>query len=130
MSQLRVVSGLCASTLTLAVAVSACAGSSGSSTAGSPSAAAPASAGSGASAGPSAGTTASGKVSANTASKQQIADALQAHGVSNPDRWADEVVEYRPYPPNDPSLGKLRQNLAKYHPSPQTMQGILDSLTP
>jgi hypothetical protein len=127
MSQLRLVSGLCASALTLAVAASGCAGSSGSSTASSPSAAAPASAGA---TGPSAGTASIGKVSANTASEQQIADALQAHGVSNPERWADEVVEYRPYPPNDPSLGKLRQNLEKYHPSPQTLQAILDSLTP
>lgn len=128
MSQLRLMSGLCASALTLAVAASGCAGSSGSSTAGSPGAATPT--GAGAPTGPNAGTASTGKVSANTASEQQIADALQAHGVSNPERWADEVVEYRPYPPNDPSLGKLRQNLEKYHPSPQTMQGILDSLTP
>ena len=70
------------------------------------------------------------KVSANTASEDEIAAALKSAGVSNPDRWADEVVEYRPYPADDPDLGKLRQNLAKYNPGQETTDKIVSALTP
>src|SRR5262245_27604376 len=48
------------------------------------------------------------KVSANTASDSEIEAALAAAGVSNAGRWAHEVVEYRPYPSDDPNLQKLR----------------------
>lgn len=70
------------------------------------------------------------KVSANTASEGDIAAALKAAGVSNPDRWAEEVVEYRPYPADDPNLGKLRDNLAKYNPGQETVDKIVSALTP
>ena len=56
------------------------------------------------------------KVSANTASETDIASALSTAGVSNAERWAKEVVEYRPYPADDPNMTKLRDNLAKYNP--------------
>ncbi len=70
------------------------------------------------------------KVSANTASEDEIAQALTTAGVSNPGRWAEEVVEYRPYPADDPDLGKLRQNLAKYNPGQETTDKIVSALTP
>jgi hypothetical protein len=70
------------------------------------------------------------KVSANTASEEQIAAALEAAGVTNADRWAEEVVEYRPYPADDPNLGKLRQSLAKYNPGQETEAKIVSALTP
>jgi hypothetical protein len=70
------------------------------------------------------------KVSANTASEDEIAQALTAAGVSNPGRWAEEVVEYRPYPSDDPDLAKLRQNLAKYNPGEETTDKIVSALTP
>ncbi|ART71168.1 hypothetical protein BTO20_23835 [Mycobacterium dioxanotrophicus] len=70
------------------------------------------------------------KVSANTASEDDIAAALKAAGVSNPSRWAEEVVEYRPYPAEDPNLGKLRDNLAKYNPGQETVDKIVSALTP
>jgi|tagenome__1003787_1003787.scaffolds.fasta_scaffold19868973_2 hypothetical protein len=76
-------------------------------------------------------TTAAGaKVSANTASEDEISDALEQAGVSNPDRWAEEVVEYRPYPADDPNLTKLRDNLAKYNPGQTTVDQIVSALTP
>ena len=56
--------------------------------------------------------------------------ALAAGGVSNPARWAEEVVEYRPYPADDPNLTKLRENLAKYNPGPETVDKIVLALTP
>jgi TRAP-type uncharacterized transport system substrate-binding protein len=70
------------------------------------------------------------KVSANTASEDEIAAALAGAGVPNPKRWAEEVVEYRPYPLNDPKLTKLRTNLAKYNPGEETIDKIVSVLTP
>jgi hypothetical protein len=75
-------------------------------------------------------TASSTKVSANTASEDEIAAALASAGVSNPERWAEEVVEYRPYPADDPNLTKLRENLAKYNPGQETTDKIVSVLTP
>ena len=72
----------------------------------------------------------SAKVSANTASESEIESALAAAGVSNPGRWTHEVVEYRPYPMDDPNLQKLRDNLAKYNPGEETLDKIVSALTP
>jgi hypothetical protein len=69
------------------------------------------------------------KVSANNATQAQVQAALEANGVSNASRWAVEVVEYRPYPTNDPTMAKLRQNLAKYNPGPGVVDGIVASLS-
>jgi uncharacterized protein YcfL len=69
------------------------------------------------------------KVNANTATQAQIQAALEANGVSNASRWAGEVVEYRPYPTNDPNLAKLRQNLVKYNPGPGVVDQIVASLS-
>jgi len=69
-------------------------------------------------------------VSANTASEEEITAALGRAGVSNPGRWAEEVVEYRPYPADDPNLTKLRDNLAKYNPGQETTDKIVSALTP
>lgn len=71
-----------------------------------------------------------GKVSANTASESEIATALQAAGVSNPERWAREVVEYRPYAADDSNLTTLRDNLAKYNPGEDTVNKIVSALAP
>jgi hypothetical protein len=72
----------------------------------------------------------SAKVSANTASESDIASALSTAGVSNAERWAKEVVEYRPYPAEDPNMTKLRDNLAKYNPGQETVDKIVSALTP
>jgi hypothetical protein len=82
---------------------------------------------------PSAGAAASaatGRVSANTASEDEIAAALERAGVSNPEKWAEEVVEYRPYPADDANLTTLRENLAKYNPGQETTDKIVSALTP
>jgi hypothetical protein len=64
------------------------------------------------------------KVNANTATRDELTAAFEAAGISNASRWALEVTEYRPYPTNDPTLAKLRQNLVKYNPGP----GVVDAL--
>lgn len=76
------------------------------------------------------GSTRLGKVSANTANESEIAAALKAADVSNPERWAKEVVEYRPYAADDSNLTSLRQNLAKYNPGEETINKIVSVLTP
>ncbi|MFF0310999.1 hypothetical protein ACFYSC_26520 [Streptosporangium sp. NPDC004379] len=70
------------------------------------------------------------KVSANTASESQIATALRAAGVPNAERWAKEVVEYRPYPADDRNFTKLREELAKYNPGQETIDKIISVLQP
>src|SRR5215210_6014920 len=79
---------------------------------------------------PSSTTSVGTKESANTASEDEIAAALENAGVSNPERWAEEVVEYRPYATDDPNLTKLRDNLAKYNPGQETIDKIVSALTP
>jgi hypothetical protein len=69
------------------------------------------------------------KVNANTASQDEIQRALEAAGVPSSARWAREVVEYRPYPTDDPSFAKLRQELAKYNPGPDLVDKIVATLT-
>jgi hypothetical protein len=76
------------------------------------------------------GAASTGKVSANTASEDEIAAALERAGVSNPAKWAEEVVEYRPYPADDANLTTLRENLAKYNPGEETTDKIVSVLTP
>lgn len=70
------------------------------------------------------------KVSANSASQAELVAALTAAGVPNADRWAREVMEYRPYPADDPTLQHLQDNLAKYNPDPATLAAILSALEP
>jgi len=69
------------------------------------------------------------KVNANTASQSEIQAALAAAGVPSAAQWSREVVEYRPYPTNDPTFAKLRQNLAKYNPGPGVVDGIISALS-
>ena len=71
---------------------------------------------------------ASKKANANTASIPEIQAALEANGVTNAARWAREVDEYRPYPTSDPGFAKLRRELAKYNPGPETLERILATL--
>jgi ABC-type Fe3+-hydroxamate transport system substrate-binding protein len=69
-------------------------------------------------------------VSANTATTDELVAALGAAGVTNADRWAREIMEYRPYDTTDPTLQHLQDELAKYNPDPATLAKILSVLTP
>ncbi len=71
-----------------------------------------------------------GKVSANDASTEEIAAALEAAGVTNATRWAREIAEYRPYPADDPRFAKLRDELAKYNPADGVVDLIVATLVP
>jgi hypothetical protein len=79
---------------------------------------------------PGAATDAVTRVSANTATEAELVAALTDAGVPNADRWAREVMEYRPYPSDDPLLQRLQDNLAKYNPDPATLAAILSALEP
>ena len=69
------------------------------------------------------------KANANTASQSDVQAALDAADVPNPANWAREVVEYRPYPTDEPNLTKLRQNLVKYNPGPGVVDKIVSALS-
>ena len=74
-------------------------------------------------------TTAVSKPNANTASRAEMTAAFTAAGISSASRWAVEVEEYRPYPVTDPTMAKLRQNLAKYNPGPGVVDALIASLS-
>ena len=67
------------------------------------------------------------RISANTASEDELATAFQAAGVPNAAKWAEEVAEYRPY--DEPTFAKLRKELAKYNPAPEVVDKIIATLT-
>lgn len=69
-------------------------------------------------------------VSANTATVEEIADALAAAGVDNAEKWANEVEEYRPYADADELKSKLNRELAKYDPGQETIDRIVGALVP
>lgn len=72
----------------------------------------------------------SAKVNPNTASKQQLIDTFTKNGISRPEQWAREVDEYKPYPDSEyPQLTRLRKELTKYRPTPDTLEKIIASLT-
>ena len=75
-------------------------------------------------------TSGAAKVSANEASEAELVAAFTAAGVENPDKWAEEVEEYRPYPTDDPNFTKLRDELAKYNPGPGVVDKIVAALEP
>jgi hypothetical protein len=75
-----------------------------------------------------ASTAPSGSVNANTANVDELAAAFAAAGISNADRWAREVAEYRPYEA-DPTWARLRQELGKYNIDPAVLEQILAILT-
>jgi len=64
------------------------------------------------------------KVNANSASVAELQAAFDAAGISNADRWAREVAEYRPYP-SDPTWAQLRQELGKYNIDPAVLEQII-----
>ena len=126
MPRIRSLLGLSAAAFVLASACSSAGGAAPTTTSTEPVAAAPTT-----TASTSADTGSStAQVSANAASESEIAAALDAAGVPNADRWAREVVEYRPYDASDATLQKLQDNLAKYNPDPATLAGILSALVP
>ena len=55
--------------------------------------------------------------------------AFVAAGIPNAARWAREVDEYRPYPTDDPTFGKLKRELAKYNIAPDVLEKLLATLT-
>lgn len=70
------------------------------------------------------------KVSANNATEEELIAAFTAAGIDNAEKWADEVVEYRPYPTDDPNFTMLREELAKYNPAPGVIDQIVAILEP
>ena len=119
-------------TAAFAVSLAACSGSNaGVATTDTSTTAAPSpSASSAAASTPADASVAVARVSANTASTDELVAALTAAGVPNADRWTREIEEYRPYDSSDPTLAKLQSNLAKYDPDPATLAAILSALEP
>lgn len=67
------------------------------------------------------------KVSANSATIEDLTAAFEGAGIPRADRWAEEVDEYRPYP-DDPGWAKLQKELGKYNIDPAIYDAILSCL--
>jgi competence protein ComEA len=76
---------------------------------------------------PSSASAATGSINANTATVAELQAAFETAGISNADRWAREVAEYRPYPA-DPTWAQLRQELSKYNIAPDVLEKIIGLL--
>jgi hypothetical protein len=121
--------------LVLGLTVAACSGGGGSTSSpaaaatsqGAPVTSASASASAEATSDPSTGATGSTEVNANTASVEELQAAFEAAGITNADKWAREVAEYRPYPA-DPTWAQLRQELSKYNIAPDVLEKIIGLL--
>lgn len=68
---------------------------------------------------------ASGTVDPNNASAEEIAATIEAAGIDNADKWADEIKEYGPYDGSDAGWETLRGELAKYNASPEVIDQII-----
>ena len=69
-------------------------------------------------------------VSANDATQEELVAAFEAAGIPSAEAWAEEVIEYRPYPADDPNWTHLRTELAKYNPPPAVLEQIINTLEP
>ena len=120
---------LATSALAATILVGACGSSAASNTAApTPKPAATGTGATASSAAAQASPSAAQKVNANTAPRAELQQAFEAAGISGAARWSREVEEYRPYPTNDPSFAKLRQELAKYNPGPGVVDQIVATL--
>jgi hypothetical protein len=70
------------------------------------------------------------KTSINSSSDKDLAAALRANQVDDPEQWARRIGVERPYPTDDLGLTKLRQDLAQYNPDPETLDQITATLKP
>lgn len=70
------------------------------------------------------------RTSIGSASQQDVAAGLRANGVPEPEYWAQVVLRNRPYPAEDPGLGKLRQVLAQQGADGPTSDRIINALRP
>ncbi len=75
--------------------------------------------------GPPEGTTVT--VDANTASVDDLAAAFEAAGVPDPEQWAREVEEHRPYA--DDGWAHLRQELSRAGIDDDTLDRVTSTLT-
>jgi len=71
---------------------------------------------------------ASGRVSANHATKATLERTFARAGIASSQHWAEVVADHRPYPAGDPSFAGLRQTLAQYGPSQDTVDRVVAAL--
>jgi len=69
------------------------------------------------------------RTSVNGASSQDLASALRGADVSDPEKWAQTLVEYRPYPPGNEGMQRIRQVLDQFRADPETVSKITGVVT-
>lgn len=69
------------------------------------------------------------RISIASASESDIASALRANGVDDPERWAQIVLQYRPYPAGPAGMAKLKDALTRFQATPDDISKITNALT-
>jgi hypothetical protein len=65
-----------------------------------------------------------------SSSEDDIAAALRANGVEDPQKWAQVILNNAPYPADDPNMTKLRQVLQQQNADPATIEKIVNTVQP
>ena len=73
---------------------------------------------------------ASQRTAIGTSSEPDVASVLRANEVSEPERWAQVVIAYRPYPSGAEGQDRLRQVLTRFKADPDDIAKIDNALTP
>jgi hypothetical protein len=70
------------------------------------------------------------RVPIGSSSEDDIAAALRANGVEDPQKWAQVILNNAPYPADDPNMTKLRQVLQQQNADPATIEKIVNTVQP
>lgn len=64
------------------------------------------------------------KPSVNNGSEKDLAATLRDAGVSDAEKWAQTLVEYRPYPAGDAGAARVREVLDQFKADPDTVAKV------
>ncbi|MBN9107409.1 MAG: hypothetical protein J0I34_01385 [Pseudonocardia sp.] len=64
------------------------------------------------------------KTSVNDASEKDLAATLRDAGVSDAEKWAQTLVQYRPYPAGDAGAARIKEVLDQFKADPDTVSKV------
>jgi hypothetical protein len=70
------------------------------------------------------------RVSVNDSSPDDLTAALRANDVPDPAKWAQILVEYRPYPQGQAGADGIRDVLTRFEADPETAATITNAVVP
>lgn len=64
------------------------------------------------------------KPSVNNGSEKDLAATLRDAGVSDAEKWAQTLVQYRPYPAGDAGAARIKEVLGQFQADPDTVSKV------